>query len=522
MLVRPIREPVRSRRSQVAQTVNEIIWQPIPGTSQELALSCPCDHILFHGARGPGKTITQLMRFRRRVGIGYGRYWRGVIFDREFKNLSDLVNQSKREFSRFNDGAKFLESASEYKWVWPTGEELLFRHVKKVSDYEGFHGHEYPFIGWNELTKFPTPDLYEKFMSCNRSSFIPAIHAPFANEKEGIRVSIPEIPLEVFSTTNSNGPGHNWVKRRFIDVAEQGEIVYKHSEVYDPRSQTEVTVTKTQVAIFGSWRENIYLAKEYIAELDAISDENLRKAWLLGSWDVVSGGAFDDLWKNDIHILSRFVVPKDWHIDRSFDWGSTHPFAVHWWAEADGTEALFTDGEKFAPVRGSLICIAEWYGCKEIGLNKGLKMSASDIALGIIEMEIEMMRQGWILSQPTAGPADNQISNVREIDVDTIEKKMGDKGVRWTESDKSPGSRIIGLQLVRDRLESAVRREGHALYFMRNCKATLDILPSLERDPEKPDDIDTDSEDHVYDSIRYRVLKSTNRYATKIDSAFAH
>jgi hypothetical protein len=462
------------------------------------------------------------MRFRRRVGIGYGQYWRGVIFDREFKNLSDLVNQSKREFKRFNDGAKFLASAQEYKWVWPTGEELLFRHVKKLEDYDDFHGHEYPFLGWNELTKYPTPDLYEKFMSCNRSSFVPALHAPFIDEKAGIRMVVPEIPLEVFSTTNSNGPGHNWVKRRFIDIAGHGEIVYKHSEVFDPRSQTEVIVTKTQVAIFGSWRENIYLAKEYIAELDSITDENLRKAWLLGSWDVVSGGAFDDVWKNDIHIVNRFVVPKDWHINRSFDWGSTHPFAVHWWAEADGTEATMPDGTIFCPAAGSLIAIAEWYGCKEIGLNKGIKMSAGDIAIGIIEREISLMQEGWILTQPRSGPADNQIDQVREVDVDTIAKKMRDKGVIWTVSDKSPGSRIIGLQLMRDRLESAVRREGAGIYFTRNCKATLDILPSLERDIDKPDDIDTDSEDHIWDSIRYRVLTSSNRYATKISTSFAH
>ena len=136
----------------------DTVWEPIKGTSQELALDTRCSHTLYHGARGPGKTITQLMRFRSRVGKGYGSYWRGVIFDREFKNLADLVTQSKRFFLQFGDGAKFLSSASEYKWVWPTGEELLLRHAKKPSDYDNFHGHEYPFLGWNELTKYPTSE----------------------------------------------------------------------------------------------------------------------------------------------------------------------------------------------------------------------------------------------------------------------------------------------------------------------------------------------------------------------------
>jgi hypothetical protein len=37
---------------------------------------------------------------------------------------------------------------------------------------------------------------------------------------------LPPIPLEVFSTTNPYGPGHNWVKAKFIDVAPVGETYH--------------------------------------------------------------------------------------------------------------------------------------------------------------------------------------------------------------------------------------------------------------------------------------------------------
>ena len=312
---------------------DNVVWQPIPGSSQELAIDTRCHHTLYHGTRGPGKTITQLMRFRRRVGLGYGSYWRGVIFDKEFKNLADLVAQSKRFFSKFDDGAKFHESASEYKWTWPTGEVLYFRHVKKLSDYDSFHGHEYPFIGWNELTKHATSELYDKMMSTNRSSFVPELHTPKTADGKYETVDgqpLPEIPLEVFSTTNPSGPGHNWVKRRFITCAENGQVVKREIEVFDPRTQQDVVVVKTQVAIFGSYRENIYLTADYIAELDRLtdSDPNLKQAWLYGSWDVTAGGALDDLWDSKLHILPRFKIPENWRVDRSFDWGSSHPFSV--------------------------------------------------------------------------------------------------------------------------------------------------------------------------------------------------
>jgi len=493
-----------------------IVWQPIPGSSQSFAINSRCHHTLYHGTRGPGKTCTQLMAFRKEVGKGYGDYWRGVIFDKEFKNLSDLVAQSKRFFNAFGDGAKFHASASDFKWVWPTGEELLFRHVKKVADYDSFHGHEYPYIGWNELTKQPTAELYDKLMSTNRSSFTPEVHTPRDREGNFLTLDgkpLPPIPLRVFSTTNPSGPGHNWVKRRFINCAEPGEIVKRTSIVFDPKKQEDVEVVKTQVAIFGSYKENIYLTADYIAELDRLTDTNpnLKRAWLFGDWDVTAGGAIDDLWDRKVHILPRFKVPSAWRVDRAFDWGSSHPFSVGWWAEANGEEITLPNGTAFCPPSGTLIQLEEWYGTLEIGTNKGMKMSAPDIAEGIKSREAMLLSQSWVTSTPLAGPADNQISDVREKDVDTIEKKMADAGVKWEKSDKSAGSRKNGLQLLRDRLQASVRGEGPGIYFMRHCKGSVETLPSLPRDDIKIDDVDTNSEDHVYDMVRYRVLKGSNR-----------
>lgn len=506
----------------------QVVWQPIADSSQELAIDSRCSHTLYEGARGPGKTITQLMRFRRRVGLGYGKFWRGVIFDLEFDNLAGLVAESKKWFGdgKLDDGAVFLSSPSSYKWVWPTGEELLFRHVKKTDDYDGFHGHEYPFIGWNELTKYPNSDLYDKFMSVNRCSFDPIIDTPKDNKGNYLTpdgLPLPPIPLEVFSTTNPNGPGHNWVKRRFITIAPRGTVVKTEVEVFNPQTQQNDKVIKSQVTIFGSYRENIYLRPEYIAELESITDENLRKAWLYGDWDIVTGGALDDVWNRRVHVLPRFVIPNTWRIDRAFDWGSSHPFSVGWFAEANGEEAQIIVNDEvfsFCPAPGSLIQFFEWYGTLDIGTNKGLKMSAADVAQGIIDREVSLMANGWISSQPWAGPADNQIRDVRESDVETIESKMAKKGIRWTESDKSPGSRRNGLQLIRDRLEAAVRGEGPGLYFMENCIASHSTIPTLPRDKDKPDDVDSKAEDHPYDMVRYRTLKGNNNKATKIKTKF--
>lgn len=496
-----------------------IVWQPIPGTSQEIALDTRCNETLYTGTRGPGKSDTQLMRFRRRVGIGYGPAWRGIIFDREYKHLDDLITKSKKWFNRFNDGATYYPSTSALKWVWPSGEELLFRVISKKEDYNNYHGHEYPFIGWNELTKYPSGELYHMMMSCNRSSWTWEKDAPI-DPKTHERISLPPIPLEVFSTCNSYGPGHGWVKRDFIDVASYGEIVERKTTIFNPRTQEEEEVTRTQVTIFGSWRENIYLDKQYLAVLSALTDEALKASWWNGDWDIVAGGAFDDVWKRNIHVVPRFQVPATWRIDRTFDWGSTQPFSVGWWAEANGDEATLPNGEKFCPVPGSLVQCGEWYGSKGIATNKGMKMSGGDIALGIRQREVQMLADEWILKQPIAGPADNQISNINESDNETIEYKMAAKGIRWTESAKSPGARKIGFDLMRERYQAATIGEGPALYHMDHCRASIATIPGLPRDEDDMDDVDTDAEDHPYDMTRYRVLKGHIKYAAKVKMTF--
>jgi hypothetical protein len=295
-------------------------------------------------------------------------------------------------------------------------------------------------------------------------------------------------------------------------------MIRREIKYFDALKKKEVKVERTQVAIFGSFFENPFLDPVYRAGLieSCESDPHLKAAWIYGDWSVSSGGAVDDLWDAKIHVIDQFKVPADWKIDRTFDWGSTAPFSVVWWAEANGEEVELENGTKWCPVKGSLIAIADCYGTEIIGTNKGLKLSADEISDLIIEQERVLRFCGWINRNVQPGPADNQIRDVREIDVDTIEQKMAKRGIRWTDSDKSKGSRIIGLQLFRDRLRNSRIKENPGIYFTRNCQACIEIIPSLPRDPDKPEDVDSEAEDHIWDAVRYRVLKGSNKWATSI------
>ncbi|MDE2022353.1 MAG: terminase, partial [Patescibacteria group bacterium] len=301
--------------------------------------------------------------------------------------------------------------------------------------------------------------------------------------------------------------GHNWVKGMFVTFA------------------VPFAIARAAAADGGMERQYIparlednptLLANDpgYEQRLEGLGSPGLVRAMRKGDWDIVEGGFFDDLWDAEHHVLVPFQIPASWRLDRSFDWGSSKPFSVGWWAEADGTEATLPDGRRWAPPRGSLIRVAEWYGCEAGESNVGLRMSATDIARGIIERErLWRDRLGWHVHP---GPADSSIWTPDDDNV-SIADKMARQGVKWLEADKSPNSRKNGWELLRGMLRAARERrpEEPGLWVFNSCTQFIRTIPVLPRDPVKTDDVDTKAEDHIGDETRYRVLaKRPGRFTT--------
>lgn len=440
-------------------------------------MECPHFEVLYEGTRGPGKTDALLMSFAQFVGKGFGQAWRGPIFREEYKELADVVAKSKKWFRQIFPGARFLESKADYKWVFPDGEELMFRAGKKEDDYWDYHGHEYPFLGFEELTKWASPAFYESMLSTCRSS-------------------VPGMPRMIRATTNPYGAGHNWVKARFIDPAPAG-IPFDDGQ------------GRKRVRIHGHIRENRILLKndpEYIATLQNIKDLNKRKAWLDGDWDIVAGGMFDDVWRESKNAIQPFEIPSSWRIDRAFDWGSSKPFSVGWYAESDGSPAKLKDGTERHFPRGSVFRIAEWYGWNGQP-NEGCRMLAVNVAKGIVKRERQFEWGGRV----KPGPADSAIFT--NENGSCIADDMAGVGVRWTAANKSPGSRVNGWEKLRELIDTATqdRPEEPGLWVFDTCRQFIRTVPVLSRDSTNPDDIDTDTEDHIADECRYRVASGRNQ-----------
>lgn len=485
----------------ITKAVRNVVWEPIPGaggglSSQGMLLITGqprnlVKEVLFHGSRGNGKSECLLMAFGQHIGKGWGSYWRGVILRRQFSSLKDLIVKSHRLFPRLFPGATYNKSMRE--WTFPTGEVLIFDYIEKKEQYEAkFHGQEYSFIGWDELTTWATDDIYESMMSTLRTSYQPTKAQPL----------MP--PLQVRSTTNPWGVGKRWVKARFIDGKISGQIEYKNGQ-------------RDKCAIFGTVFENPHLNDEYKQWLKTISDPAKRASWLLGDWEAVDDTAmFAALWKKDVLLMQPFTIPAHWKVERSFDYGQSTPFCCLWTAEANG-ESVMVNGRPFCPPKGSIIVVGEDYGTPlnpdgtQQKRDLGLFMSAGNIGKRLKQRELKL-QETILKNHPkvTPGPADNQIYNGSKVDqgsAPTVAKDLAAEGMTFVNSDKSPGSRVTSAQLMFGRLQATIEQDPGKphIYFFTNCKFLNSSIPELQRDEDQLDSVSKFGDDHAWDALAYRL-----------------
>lgn len=432
----------------------KVTWEPLPG-SQLAFLTCPVTEVLYHGSRGPGKTDTLLMDFAQFTGRGFGPWWRGVIFRRREKDLEDLISKSKRWFHQIFPRAQYL--IADKKWRWPTGEELLFAVFDKPDDYWTWHGQEYPFIGWEELTTWANLEGYELMKSVNRSSR-------------------PGMPRRYRSTTNPWGAGHHAVKDYFIDAGpERALITDAHGN--------------ERVHIRGAVEENVHLLAadpRYIARLEAIRNPELRKAWRLGDWTVNPGGFLQGIFEARRHVVRPFAIPVDWLRWRALDWGSRRPFSVGWYTMDPDTRCIYRYRELYG-----------WAKRADVGCRLG----PTRVAALIKKAEARERLAGCRFVRNPADSACWAETGIQRAGQEiTIASQFADAGIDWMPARKGPGSRISSAQVVIDLLEA------DRFKVFDTCRHWIRTVPALQPDPDDWEDVDTEMEDHCWDETRYSLV----------------
>lgn len=440
------------------------IWAPQPGPQAAL-IHCPVFEIFYGGARGGGKTDGMLGKWAIKAQL-YGQDAVGVFFRKTREDLKEAIERSKQIYGPL--GWEYGESKKE--WVAPNGARLKFQYLERDADAENYQGHNYTDLFFEELTHWADPAPVNKLKATLRSA--------------------KGVPTQFHATGNPGGPGHLWVKARYIDPAPQGWEILKE----DFTSPFDGTVqTLERVFIPSRLTDNPLMMTAdplYVAKLQQSGSKELVRAWLEGDWDVVEGAYFD-CWSQAM-VIRPVSLPSHWTRFRSFDWGSARPFSVGWWAVAS-EDFIHPDG---VIPKNAMVRYREWYG--KSAPNVGLKLTAESIGAGIAQREKgEDIKYG--VADPAAFAQDGGPSHIERM------MKAGCKGWRRADNKRIPDKgHLGGWDQMRARM---VGEDGRPMiYCFSTCTDSIRTIPALQHDDNKPEDIDTDGEDHAADEWRYACM----------------
>lgn len=436
-------------------------WQAQDGPQTAL-ISCPVFEVFFGGARGGGKTDGVLGDFLEHADT-YGEHAIGLMIRRQRTELIETIERSRAIYTPL--GWTYHEQ--DKMWRAPDGARLRFAYLERDADAEAYQGHSYTRLYVEEIGNFPSDKPILKLMATLRSG--------------------AGVPVGFRATGNPGGPGHQWVRARYIDPAPLGYRVFK-----DALSGLERVYIPSRV------NDNKYLGESYVQQLKASGSEQLVKAWLEGDWSVIDG-AFFDCWDMKRHVVRPFEVPKDWARFRSGDWGSASPFSFGWWAIV--SEPFKTEEGVTLP-RGCLVRYREWYGMQPGKPNAGLKLTAEQVGQGIWEREKSDPALSYGVLDPSAFSEDGGPS-IHE----RIMRGSGNKVIfRRADNKRVPGKGAMGgWDQVRSRMIGDADGNPMIACFS-TCVDSIRTIPALQHDEAKPEDLNTDMEDHAADDWRYASM----------------
>lgn len=448
---------------------------------QEIAFFSKANEILYGGGAGGGKSF-----FLRMIAIFFAIEIPGIQIYLFRKNLKDLVKNHLEGPTGFRQmlspyvKKKLANINSVQKEISIGRSKIYLCHCKTEHAVRDYQGTDIHILLIDELTHFVF-DIYAFLRSRVRCT---GLEIP-----EKYKDKIPFI----LCGSNPSSIGHNWVKEAFISKSPPFEITRS-------RSQEGGMLRQFIPALL---QDNPHLTRDdptYKDRLLGMGNEKLVKALLNGDWDIIDGGMFDDVWDYNTHVVEPFQIPSSWHLDRTLDWGSSRPFSVGFWAESDGTTATLSNGNQRTFPRGTLFRIGEIYGCGSEP-NKGLKLGTAEVA-----RMIKAFESVWG-AEFNAGVADSSIYDVINRSAPSIAQSFGAAGIDWIPAIKAAGTRIHGCQLFHERLNNTLTNsEDPQFYVFNTCRHFIRTVPVLPRDDKRPDDVDTNAEDHCYDEARYRIL----------------
>lgn len=287
-----------------------VLWEPTPKQSQFLA--CPAFEVLGGGQGGGGKSDCIITAPLRQV---HHPQHRALVIRRTYPELQELLDRADGLYPKL--GATY--SANPTRYTWPSGAFVQFGHAEDgfKTIRRLYHGQQFNDLGVDELTLFEEEKAWTYLLS-------------------RLRTTAPDLLVQARATSNPGGPGHAWVKRRFVDACPDDGTPLRVS-------LGEGQYTTRAFVRFGL-NDNPHLTHNdpgYVSRLNLLPE--LERAQIKdGDWNAGSATYYEDV-SPVTHLVPPFKIPAHWHRFGGHDWGYQHPWAFCSLAKNERGELFVAD-----------------------------------------------------------------------------------------------------------------------------------------------------------------------------------
>lgn len=480
---------------------------------QYLAFISKATELLFGGSAGPGKS--HMMRLASII-------WCSMIPGLQvylFRRVEDDLRKNHIEGPKGYPvmladwvAAGLCQIIDTEIRFW-NGSKIYLCHCKDDRHRYKYHGAEIHVLLIDELTTFSEIIYrYLRFRVRMVGLTLPDVFKKGCIGQDG-KMNEHNLFPRILAASNPGNIGHHWVKRTYG---------LNDASLLQPKRQVDLEGGMVRQYIAALLADNPSMEADdptYRARMRGLGDPALVKAMEMGDWNILAGGFFPEF-RLERHVLKAQTLPREYftRFFRAEDWGSAKPFSVGWYGICDKdwlTES--TIGNEILVPRGALVRFREWYGKKENQDNVGIKLPVDKWADGILKRTALDEEIIYDVADPSMwGESGGPSLSERAMLVRRAGKRMN---MRKADNKRvGPLGAGVGWDQVRLRLRGEDSDENGdngtpLLYLMDNQPDGIRLMQSAQHDELKPEDIDTDQEDHALDEIRYGCM-SRPRAAT--------
>ena len=401
-----------------------------PQPKQREFMMAHSKYVAFGGARGGGKSWA-VREKAKRLALKWGGI-KILIVRKTYSELRDNHILPLR-MDLPSDVAVYKESDKAF--IFCNGSRISCSYFGNDNDALNFQGKEFDVIFLEEATQF-NEVVFTVMKACLRG--------------------VNDFPKRIYLTCNPDGIGFHWVKRLFVSRE------YTEKENPEDYQFIQSLVDDNQ----------ILLEKDpgYVAQLDSLDDDR-RRRWRYGSWDVVDGQYFTEF-RQDLHVCEPFPIPEEWRRYIAIDYGLD--MLAAYWIAVDNNRRCYVYKEFCSPDLPS--------------------RSAADAINGHTLKDEKIYA---VLAPPDLWNRSQETGKSKALLFD-------EAGLSLT---KSNNDREAGWLAIKELL--AVRdEEGSRLKIFSNCEKLIKHLPELQRDPKRPSDTMNEPHEitHSPDALRYFAI----------------